>query len=87
MSDDEDDGSSTEGGSVEIEEIGGPIDVLYVTRSTSLDEPCHAPDIFRLFFSLFFPPLQDVKTYSSDYDHQNIRTPLLLQISSDYKGI
>ena len=39
VSDDEDDGSSTEGGSVEIEEIGGPIDVLYVTRSTPLDEP------------------------------------------------
>ena len=39
VSDDEDDGSSTEGGSVEIEEIGGPIDVLYVTRSALLDEP------------------------------------------------
>ena len=35
----QDDGSSTEGGSVEIEEIGGPINVLYVTRSTPLDEP------------------------------------------------
>ena len=39
VSDDEDDGSSTEGGSVEIEEIGGPINVLYVTRSASLEEP------------------------------------------------
>ena len=39
VSDDEDDGSSTEGESVGIEEIGGPIDVLYVTRSTLLDEP------------------------------------------------
>ena len=39
VSDDEDNGSSTEGGSVEIEEIGGPINVLYVTRSTPLDEP------------------------------------------------
>ena len=39
VSDDEDDGSSTEGGSVEIEEIGGPLDVLYVTRSALLDDP------------------------------------------------
>ena len=37
---------------------------------------CHAPDIFRLFFFLFFPLLQDIKTFSSDYDHQNRRTPL-----------
>ena len=40
--------------------------------------PCHAPDIFRLFFFLFFPLLQDVKTFSSDYDHQNIQTPLFI---------
>ena len=48
---------------------------------------CHAPDIFRPLFFLFFPLLQDIKTFSSDYDHQNIGTPLLLQIPSDYKGI
>ena len=39
---------------------------------------CHAPDIFCLFFFLFFPLLQDVKTFSSDYDHQNIWTPLFI---------
>ena len=39
---------------------------------------CHAPDIFRLFFFLVFPLLQDIKTFSSDYDHQNIRTPLFI---------
>ena len=42
VSDDEDDGSLTEGGSVEIEEIGGPIDILYVVRSTPDDEPSQA---------------------------------------------